>query len=62
MVLLQQKRIPYVNASNLRKDAKSQILSVLGREWPLSAKEIYNRIHAQAGESITYQGVHKAIL
>ncbi|MDO8339689.1 MAG: FIST N-terminal domain-containing protein [Candidatus Burarchaeum sp.] len=44
-----------------RGDAKSLILQILAEEWPLSAKDVHNRLRARHGPSITYQGVHKIL-
>jgi hypothetical protein len=44
-----------------RKDSRSWIVHILSKEWPLPAKEIYNRIHRANGSEITYQGIHKSI-
>ncbi|VVC03638.1 FIST N domain protein [Candidatus Burarchaeum australiense] len=44
-----------------RQDAKSIILQILAEEWPLSAKDVYNRLRARHGPHITYQGVHKIL-
>lgn len=54
--------IPQITANTARADSKSLILSVLSKEWPLTAKEIYYRIKDQTGDKLTYQGVHKSIL
>ncbi|MBI5224388.1 hypothetical protein HY989_00805 [Candidatus Micrarchaeota archaeon] len=51
-----------VQYSNARKDARSQILKVLSKEWPLSAKEIHARIKESNSLDISYQGIHKSIL
>lgn len=53
--------LPRVASANGRKDSKSWIVHILSREWPLAAKEIYNRIHKSNGGEITYQGIHKSI-
>lgn len=43
-----------------RKDARSLAIDTLSREWPLSAKQIFNKIKDNANQ-LTYQGVHKAL-
>src|SRR3989344_2615957 len=40
---------------------KQKIISVLGMEWPLTAKQIYERVQREYGANISYQGVHKII-
>lgn len=42
--------------------ARELIVSLLSREWPLSIKEIYNRLRREHGFSASYQAVHKAVL
>ncbi len=61
-VLQLQTSVPSLVYANGRADSKAAILSVLTREWPLSAKEIYFRIRQNNGNSITYQGIHKAVM
>ncbi|MEK6843564.1 MAG: hypothetical protein AABY04_03675 [Candidatus Micrarchaeota archaeon] len=51
-----------IQYSNARKDARSQILKVLSKEWPLAAKEIHARIKNSNSLDISYQGIHKSIL
>jgi predicted transcriptional regulator len=41
-------------------NAKNFVISILGEEWPLSAKIIYNRIR-KGGLDVSYQAVHKTI-
>ncbi|MFH0971849.1 MAG: hypothetical protein V1835_04760 [Candidatus Micrarchaeota archaeon] len=53
--------IPHITAANGRKDARGWIISILSKEWPLAAKEIYYRIRNSNGKDISYQGIHKAI-
>ena len=48
--------------SKERKDAKSLIVAVLAKEFPLPAKQIYNKIvKANPTVKLTYQAVHKAL-
>ncbi len=48
--------------SNEKMDAKSLIVEVLAKEFPLSAKQVYNNIRKQSpSSSLTYQAVHKAL-
>ncbi|MCK4715006.1 MAG: hypothetical protein KAT35_05485, partial [Candidatus Aenigmarchaeota archaeon] len=44
-----------------RQDTKSLILQILAKDWPLSAKEVYNKARTRHGLDITYQGVHKIL-
>jgi len=39
---------------------KNQIIEILGKEWPLTAKKIYFKIRRQ-GKIVTYQAVFKAL-
>ena len=43
------------------KSTKDQIISLLSENWPLSAKEIYNRLQREQASEITYQAVHKTL-
>lgn len=49
-----------VTGSERKRPVKDIIISVISREWPITAKRIYNRVKGQ-GLSVTYQAVHKAI-
>jgi hypothetical protein len=40
---------------------KELIVRFLGQEWPLTGKEIYNRIQRESDKSISYQGVQKQV-
>ena len=40
---------------------KSLILKILSEEWPLSAKEVFNRVKKNSKEPISYQAVHKCL-
>jgi hypothetical protein len=40
---------------------KDQIISILSQEFPLSAKQIFNKISKSSG-NISYQAIHKALL
>lgn len=40
---------------------KQKIIGVLSNEWPLTAKQIYDRLQKEYGTNISYQGVHKII-
>jgi predicted transcriptional regulator len=46
---------------NSRGATKKLIVSVLTREWPLSAKQIYARLNQGHGLGCTYQAVHKQL-
>ena len=43
------------------KSTREIIISVLIKEYPLSAKEVYNRVLKVSSKDTTYQAVHKAI-
>ena len=44
------------------REAKSLIVGVLSKEFPLTAKQIYSKIAKNAPtSSLTYQAVHKAL-
>ena len=48
--------------SKEKKDAKSLIVGVLSKDFPLQAKHIYSKIRNEnPALSLTYQGIHKAI-
>ena len=49
-------QLPQTGSSSV-KDA---IVSILSSEWPLTQKQLFNKIKAN-GRSVTYQAVHKAI-
>jgi len=40
---------------------KDFVIQILGQEWPLSAKEIFNRVKKLSSQQISYQAVHKAL-
>ena len=40
---------------------RDSIVSILKSEWPLSLKEIHNRIVKEAAAPVSYQAVHKAV-
>ncbi|MBN2126918.1 MAG: hypothetical protein JW703_00835 [Candidatus Diapherotrites archaeon] len=40
---------------------KELIVRVLGREWPLTGKEIFNKVQKESDKSISYQGVQKQV-
>ena len=46
---------------NSKGVTKKLIVSVLTREWPLSAKQIYARLNQGHGLGCTYQAVHKQL-
>ena len=43
------------------KSVKDAVISVLSKEWPLTAKKIYNIIRKTHGLSVSYQAVHKVL-
>jgi len=36
-------------------------VSILGEEWPLSAKEVFNRVCRALNKTVSYQAVHKVL-
>jgi hypothetical protein len=48
--------------SNKSSSSKDLVVSVLSREWPLSAKEIFSRVRKDSKVNLSYQAVHKVIL
>lgn len=51
--------IPQLNTK--QNSTKDTIISILSQEWPLSAKEIYNRIKRQLSLNVSYQAIHKSL-
>ncbi|MBN2126919.1 MAG: hypothetical protein JW703_00840 [Candidatus Diapherotrites archaeon] len=45
----------------VNESTKSAIITVLGQEFPLTAKEIHNRLKHEFGLNLTYQSVHKSL-
>ena len=41
--------------------AKDYIISILGYDWPLSIKKIYNLIKKRYGYNVTYQAIYKTV-
>jgi len=46
--------------SGAERSVKNHIVEILGVQWPLSIKKIFNRVK-KLGVSVTYQAVHKSI-
>ncbi len=44
------------------KTVKDTVIGVLSREWPLTARKIYNKVRKTYGLDVTYQAVHKALI
>jgi len=40
---------------------KDQLVSVLSRDWPLSAKELFGRVQKEFASPVSYQAVHKSL-
>jgi hypothetical protein len=40
---------------------KDTIIQILSEEWPLTVKQIYERVQKKADKAITYQAVHKTL-
>jgi hypothetical protein len=51
--------IPEIN--HRPKNSKDAIINILTLEWPLTLKQIYNKIKKQYNYSSTYQSVYKAV-
>ncbi|MBT4165664.1 hypothetical protein HOE04_01350 [archaeon] len=51
--------IPELN--NKPKNSKDAIINILTLEWPLTLKQIYNKIKKQYTYTSTYQSVYKAV-
>src|SRR3989344_5607371 len=49
------------DVSNIHKNTKDMVITLLTYEWPLSLKQIYNKIKKQYSYSSTYQSVYKAV-
>ena len=47
--------------NNSKKNVKSAVIEILSLEWPLSAKEVYNKVKKITDKNITYQAVYKTI-
>ncbi|RLG18217.1 hypothetical protein DRN67_04390 [Candidatus Micrarchaeota archaeon] len=43
------------------RELRDSILSILARDWPLSAREVYSQVRKTHKLSVTYQGVHKSL-
>ena len=43
------------------KTVKEGIVTLLAKEWPLSVKQIFNKLKAEFGLSVSYQAVYKTI-
>ena len=46
---------------NTNANSKEKIIQLLSENWPLTGKEVYNRLMHEYSHEITYQGVHKAL-
>jgi hypothetical protein len=53
--------IPTLSSFGRTDSSKGVIIQILGEEWPLSAKEIFNRVKKNSGQPISYQAVHKTL-
>jgi hypothetical protein len=50
--------LPQLNEKSTTKD---YIVSILGYDWPLTIKKVYNLIKKRYGYNVTYQATYKAI-
>jgi hypothetical protein len=46
----------------VNESTKSAIITILGQQFPLTAKEIHNRLIKEFGLEIKYQSTHKALI
>lgn len=42
-------------------NTKQAIISILSNEWPLSAKQLYQKVTKETNKQLTYQAVHKIL-
>ena len=54
-----QKRLPRIGQQ--KGGTKDLIIELLSREWPLSAKEIHNRLKREHSSECSYQATHKLL-
>lgn len=47
---------------NSKASSKQKIISILSEQWPLSSKEIFEKLKREYSHEISYQGVHKSVL
>ena len=47
--------------SKQNKSTKDAVISVLAEKWPLTAKEIYNRVKRESNTTVSYQAIHKLL-
>jgi len=50
-----------LNLSTKSPSTKDQIINILSNQWPLSAKEIYNKTAKEFGNEASYQAIHKTL-
>ncbi|MFH1586660.1 MAG: hypothetical protein ABID38_02290 [Candidatus Diapherotrites archaeon] len=43
------------------KTTRDAVISILSQEWPLSAKQIYNKLQRENGFAVSYQAAHKIL-
>ncbi|MBU1197991.1 hypothetical protein KJ765_05800 [Candidatus Micrarchaeota archaeon] len=58
MVLSLDDGVPLISGG---KDARSQVIRVLSKTYPLNAKQIFRAIQKSQSSDLTYQAVHKSI-
>jgi hypothetical protein len=49
------------NIGSQKGSTKDTIIAILSREWPLSAREIHNRLKRERAVEVTYQAAHKKL-
>lgn len=45
-----------------KQSTRESIIQTLSEEWPLSVKQLHERVKRQSGVDLTYQAVHKVVL
>ena len=50
--------LPQINSKSSTKD---YAITILGYDWPLPVKRIYNLIKKRFGHNVTYQAVFKTV-
>ena len=46
---------------NSKASSKDKIISILSKQWPLTSKEIFERLKREYAQETTYQAAHKTI-
>jgi hypothetical protein len=43
------------------RSSREILIDILSQEWPLSAKELHNRVCKESGVAVSYQAIHKLV-